>query len=239
RAAMARWRQPDEHFGRDTTARRLIDQPHQDLYNAAVLVSPEANILGVYRKQALVPVAERTPFGDFWPLLRRVLPASTEFTAGPLPEPVMFGGRRMGVSICYEDILPRLFRDSVVATQPELLVNLTSDAWFGDSPAAALHAALAKFRAVEHRLYLVRATNDGVTAVIDPAGRVVWQLPRRAPRSGAVTVQWLPPATLWGALGDLSGWFPAALALGFALARRPRGNARRLEPWQDSGDSGA
>ena len=79
----------------------------------------------------------------------------------------------VSVLICYEDILPRFTNDAVRHADPELLVNMTNDAWFGDTSEPWEHLALAQLRAVEHRRYLVRGTNSGVSAVVDPVGRVV------------------------------------------------------------------
>jgi apolipoprotein N-acyltransferase len=82
------------------------------------------------------------------------------------------GPARLSVSICYEAIFPELVRE-FTARGAELLVNVTNDAWYGTTSAPYQHLAMAAFRAVENRRYLVRAANTGITAVVDPRGRVL------------------------------------------------------------------
>ena len=116
-------------------------------------------------------------------------------------------------------------REAVNKSNPDLLVNLASDAWFGDSSVSSFHLALAKLRAIEHRRFLVRATNTGVTAVVDPVGRTVRELPPRILASTVSTVRWLHTATLYDAIGD-APWYVVAILTGwFVLRNRPREQA--------------
>ena len=130
-----------------------------------------------YDKQYLLTFGEYLPFGDTFPILYKWSPNSGHFSPGHVARPAP--ARRRGathpvtVLICYEDILPRFTNDAVRHADPELLVNMTNDAWFGDTAEPWEHLALAQLRAVEHRRYLVRGTNSGVSAVVDPVGRVV------------------------------------------------------------------
>ena len=109
--------------------------------------------------------------------------------------------------------------------QPEMLVNLTNDAWFGDTTEPWIHLALAKFRAIEHRRYLLRATNSGVSAVVDPVGRVVAHGGTFRPETVEATAHWLSPTRtgyeLWG---DTPWWLASAavVAMGFLSRRRGR-----------------
>jgi apolipoprotein N-acyltransferase len=103
----------------------------------------------------------------------------------------------------------------------DLLLNLTNDAWFQGSPAAELHLALAAFRAVEHRRYLIRATNDGVTAMVDPGGAVTWRLPAGRAASGVAEARWLHGSTWYGRLGDAPWAATVVLALLFGTRCRP------------------
>ena len=82
------------------------------------------------------------------------------------------GAYRLGVTICYEGILPSFFR-KVHAQRPHVLINLTNDAWFGKTAEPCFHLALSSFRAIEQRTSFVRATNTGVSAFFSPAGRMV------------------------------------------------------------------
>lgn len=146
-------------------------------YNSAFILDEEGNVEGTYDKTFLLAFGEYIPFGDLFPQLYEYSPNSGRMTAGARIDPLIFpfAGRdwNLSVLICYEDILPGFTRDLVRHGNSDLLINMTNDAWFGDSNEPWIHMDLAKFRAVEHRRYLVRATNTGVSAVIDPVGRLV------------------------------------------------------------------
>jgi apolipoprotein N-acyltransferase len=111
--------------------------------------------------------------------------------------------QRILVSICYEDLLAEATREAVIQGHPDLLFNLTSDAWFDGSRIPYLHLELAKLRTIEHRRFLVHATNTGVTAVFDPAGRTAFLLPARQEASGVARVAWVSGYTPYEAMGDV------------------------------------
>jgi apolipoprotein N-acyltransferase len=111
---------------------------------------------------------------------------------------------------------------AVAEGRPELLVNLTIDTWFGRTIEPSEHLALAQMRAVEHRRFLVRATNSGVSAIVDPAGRVTRRGEPFVEDAFVGEVRLMQPSTVYEALGDLP-WYAGALALGvMAMFRRPR-----------------
>jgi len=93
-----------------------------------------------------------------------------DFAPGTV-NPLSLNGHRLGVLICYEVIFPELARD-YVRQGSDLLVNLTNDAWFGRSSAPYQHLAMARFRAIENRIWLARAANTGISALIAPSGRI-------------------------------------------------------------------
>jgi len=111
----------------------------------------------------------------------------------------------IGVFICYEAIFPQLVR-RLAADGPGVLVNISNDAWFGDSSAAAQHLEMARLRAIENRRFLLRATNDGITAVIDPCGRVRARLPRHQAAVLAERFDYLAARTFYTAHGDVFAW---------------------------------
>jgi apolipoprotein N-acyltransferase len=191
------------------------------LTNSAVLGNEDGKVAGRYDKRELVPIGERRVLD--WPLAAAILPTVARFHTGEQRPPPRLQGHPLGLSICYEDILPRSFRDSVSRSDPHLLISLTSDRWF-NSPGPALHLALASFRAVEHRRYLVRATTTGRTAVVEPSGRVIWQLPEATLASGVVEVRWVQGRSLYSALGDWP-WIILSACYGVALTWRPRRTA--------------
>jgi apolipoprotein N-acyltransferase len=181
-------------------------------YNTAFLVDERGEIQGTYDKTSLLPLAEHLPFAEHLAWLYELPPHATPFTAGSSTEPLVLGDLRLGILICVEDILPRLARE-VMRHEPHLLVNITNDVWFGSTREPRIHLALATFRAVEHRRFLVRATNTGVSAVVDPVGRIVAETPisSRANLLGEVVP--LQMRTLYGRLGDWVGALALVLVL--------------------------
>jgi apolipoprotein N-acyltransferase len=97
-----------------------------------------------------------------------------DFLSGSGFQPVTIAGERVGFLICYEGIFPEIGR-AYGRSDASLLVNITNDAWFGTTSAPFQHLSMTVFRAVENRLYVVRAANTGVSAIIDPTGRITAQ----------------------------------------------------------------
>ncbi len=112
----------------------------------------------------------------------------------------------------------------ITEAKPHVMINLTNDAWFGDTQEPWIHLVLSKYRAIEHRRYLVRSTNSGISAVVDPLGRVVAQSGLLTRENLRVDVHMLEQATIYTALGDWPGWL-SFLAIGSMLIRR-RGAVR-------------
>ncbi len=176
--------------------------PRNALTNSAILSDTLGHIIGRYDKHELVPFGEQDALSSL-PIVSDALRAVTRFSRGPRRAPIVFRGYTLGVSICYEDILRESFRESILDARPDLLVNITSDAWFAGSAAPDLHLALAILRAVEHRRYLLRATNTGISAAVAPTGEVVWRLPEDQVATGVVSVRYLRADTLYERWGDL------------------------------------
>ncbi len=190
--------------------------------NAAILAMPDGTVAGEYDKQTLVPFGEYVPFESRWPWLRRLTPRAGDFDRGFGSSVIGFQGKRLLVRICYEDILAERFRADVEASKPDLLVDISSDAWFIGSGVPALHAALAQLRAIEHRRYLVHATNTGLTLVVDPVGREVLRLPSERRAAATADVRWLRARTAYESLGSTpSIGLAVATGLLALLRRRP------------------
>ncbi len=145
-------------------------------YNSAYLLSPSGDVLGKYDKVHLVPYGEYVPLKRFFPFLGKIVEAVGDFEQGEEGQVLSLDGQRVGVLICFEVIFPALSR-AMVQNGAQLLVNITNDAWFGTSSAPYQHLSMAVFRAVETRRALARAANTGITAFIDPVGRVLDEMP--------------------------------------------------------------
>lgn len=148
-------------------------------FNSAIAIYPDGSMPAPYHKRILMPFGEYMPGSKWLPWLQDFNPLAQGFTAGQKSSVFEFPMReqvaRLAPLICYEDIVPELSRDAV-RNGAQALVNLTNDAWFGDSQAPFQHNAIASFRAIENRRYLVRSTNSGLTAVINPLGQVEQKL---------------------------------------------------------------
>jgi apolipoprotein N-acyltransferase len=203
--------------------KRVPDEREYVLYNTAVASDETGAITSRYDKQYLLTFGEYLPFGDTFPVLYKWSPNSGHFSRGTSLDPLLLdvGGAKHPVSmlICYEDILPEFTNDAVRHADPELLVNMTNDAWFGDTVEPWEHLALAQLRAVEHRRYLVRGTNSGVSAVVDPVGRVVAKSGTFRQEAISSAIHWMKGRTVYERIGDWP-WLLVSIALGIGAFRR-------------------
>ena len=200
------------------------------VYNSAFLRDTDGRVLGRYDKRVLVPFGEYMPFGDRFPRLRELSPATSNFSAGSGVALLRLGsGARIGALICYEDVIPGPSR-AAVAEGATLLVNLTNDAWYGDSAEPVQHQALAAWRAVEMRRDLVRSTNTGLTSVIAASGDVVGELPTFTSDTLTAEVRLLSATTIYAAVGDVLAWAAVATTLAIMLIRARAARLRNAEP---------
>ena len=133
---------------------------------------------------------------------------------------MVLGPMRLSVFVCYEDLLPEFTRDLVHEGRPNVLVNLTNDAWYGDTHEPWIHLALAKFRAIEHHRALVRSTNSGVSAFVDPLGRIVSHTGVFTREELVEDVPLLDRGTVFEVLGERPLGALAVLALAWSVFRR-------------------
>ena len=191
-------------------------------FNTALLADAEGAVVGRYDKHFLLPFGEYIPFGETFPSLYEGSPNSGRLSPGDALDPVVWNGHPITVLVCYEDILPAYVRRAVRQGRPELLVNVTIDTWFGRSIEPWEHLALAELRAVEHRRYLVRATNSGVSAIVDATGRVTAHGGMFDEEGFVGEVRLLTGSTVYEAIGDAPFWAGAGAVLAMAIFRRPR-----------------
>jgi len=199
-------------------------------FNSALAVSPDGRVRGVYHKRILMPFGEFFPFARTFPALKDLSPQTGDFDVGdrlePLPLAVAGNGEsaadiKFAPLVCYEDLLPG---PSLIAASygAEVLVNITNDAWYGDTHAPYQHHLLAQWRAVEVRKYLLRVTNTGLTAVVDPFGRTVSELPLFQAEKLLAEVKPLNIRTLFSYWGRTPSYLLALLLLILSFVRLRR-----------------
>ncbi|MDL2306750.1 apolipoprotein N-acyltransferase [Desulfovibrio sp. OttesenSCG-928-C06] len=150
-------------------------------YNRVWLLDENGSAAGSYDKEHLVPFGEYIPPGLYVPFASEFL-QGTGFTPGSgTPEALRTGVFTLGLLICYEVIFPELAQTRVAgdtdSAGANLLVSVSNDAWFGKSSAPMQHLQLAAQRCIEQGRYMARATNTGVSAIIDPSGRIIHPSP--------------------------------------------------------------
>ncbi len=188
-------------------------------FNSAVLLAPNGQRVFTYDKIHLVPFGEYVPkrnwLGFAGPIVGGIgdFARGSDYAVGKLP------GGRFGVFICYEAIFPNEVR-RFVTHGAELLINLSNDGWFGRSAAPDQHLAMARFRAIENRRWLLRATNNGHTVVIDPYGRIRARLSTDVRGTLSAPFAFRSDSTLYTRFGDWVAWL--SLAAGLLLFVWPR-----------------
>ena len=189
-------------------------------FNSAFLMGPDGVLLGRYDKRILMPFGEYIPFAAAFPAIKSLSPETGGFTPGRGVKIFDIGDKlKVGQLICYEDIVADMPRRTTQAGA-EVLLNILNDAWYGRSAAPYQHQALALWRAIENRRYLLRGSNSGVTSVIDPAGRIVAQGGLFTAEVVSATVQRLHLTTVYTRVGDVFAWSVVAGAVALLLTVR-------------------
>ena len=193
-----------------------------DYFNSAYLLSPRGDIHGKYDKVHLVPYGEYVPLRTVFPFISSLAAGIGDFTEGKGFDPLIMADRKIGVMICYEGILPEAARTYKNAAA-DVLVNITNDAWFGTTSAPYQHLSMSIFRAVETRLYLVRAANTGISAIVDPSGRVLAQTEIFKKDKIHGNIRFMQTPTFYAKYGDWIVWFSftgLVILLAWVLKRR-------------------
>jgi apolipoprotein N-acyltransferase len=182
--------------------------------NSAMVLNPSGHVTLHYDKIHLVP------FGEYVPawldhLVGKITSQAGNFVPGSNYTSAQADQGAIGVFICYEDIFPQLVR-KLTPRGPSVLANISDDAWYGDSSAASQSLEMARLRAIEERRYLLRATDDGITAVIDPYGRVLETLPRHQQAALAGRFDYEGEETFYHTHGDVFAWLCVTLAAALA-----------------------
>jgi len=196
-------------------------------YNSALMFDAQGKRVFSYDKVHLVPFGEYEPF----PLIHRVVSnvssevggfrKGTSYSVAHLPN-----SYTLGVFICYEAIYAGEIRH-FAANGADLFVNISNDGWFGHSAAAEQHLRMARVRAVENRRWIVRTTNSGITASIDPYGRIFRPLPKDVRAAADLPYDFRTDKTIFTRIGDWFSWLCVIVsAILLALTWMPK----KLEP---------
>jgi apolipoprotein N-acyltransferase len=188
------------------------------IWNSIEAIDVRGAVRARYDKAHLVPFGEYMPLSQFLPM-KKITPGSIDLSAGPGPQTIALPGLpAFSPNVCYEAIFPGAVVDG--RARPAWILNVTNDAWYGRSSGPYQHFAIARTRAIEEGLPLVRVANNGISGVIDPVGRVVARTGLNDITYADIALPVGAPPTLYAAAGD---WiFLGMLALGLlpALPRR-------------------
>jgi apolipoprotein N-acyltransferase len=219
-------------LGATTSAPRAAPRFEGDVsdayFNSAVLLDGDGTIHGRYDKNYLLIGGEYIPFSEYFPWIYKLIPAAGDLEPGRSLDPVVAdlwgqGPVRIGVLVCYEGILPGFAR-GLAAGEPHVIVNMTNDDWFGRTAERYLHFALTIPRAIEHRRAFARPTLTGVSAFVDPAGRIVSQTPVTGEDTLLEDVPLLTLPSLYPRIGDVFAWLcTVVLGAAYAFGRWRRG----------------
>ena len=213
------------------------DADHLWKYNTALLVDPKGTPTGRYDKIHLVPFGEYVPFVETFPFMKTFTPYEGDYSCKPGERWTRFAmkanGRQFTFAcvICYEDSDPSMAREYVAPAAPpvDFFVNISNDGWFNGTAEHEEHLAICRFRAVETRRSVVRAVNMGISAIIDPDGRVValpgetWAKSKKVDGIVRGTIPLDTRTTIYGEHGE---WLPVGCWL-FLIAMAVRGLFRR------------
>jgi apolipoprotein N-acyltransferase len=186
-----------------------FNREHPDYYyNAAFLLNPgPAKTLNIqkYEKHGLLAFGEYMPAGEIFPKLYQLFPQVSHFHRGTRTGEFELNGQSLGITICYEEIVPQLFRE-IVIPGARAVINLTNDSWFGDTNEPWFHANLNVFRAVENRIPIVRVANTGFSFSVDDRGRMqeTTELFKEGILNVKVNLPTSPKITFYAAHGE---WF--------------------------------
>ncbi len=189
-------------------------------FNTAIFIDKNEDILALYHKQYLLAFGEYMPFSETFPSLKKIIKMVGNITPGKEITPFILKDRAsFGIFICYEDIIES-FGNKVAKNKPNIYLNLTNDAWFLESVAADLHKMIALFRTIEHRRYLVRATNTGRSAIIDSMGIIKKELPLYEKGEMLYKIPILKGRTFYEMFGKYTPYIGLIILLFYFLKRK-------------------
>ncbi len=187
-------------------------------HNSAFVISPHRELLGRYDKIHMVPFGEYVPLKSVLFFVQKLAYGIGDFEGGRTHTIFDLPRGRLGATICYEVIFPDQVR-RYVKEGADFLVNITNDAWFGRSAAPAQHLAMAAVRAAENNRYLIRAANTGISAIVDPGGRILQASDLFVPTVVSGRIRLEQGETFYTRHGDLFAWSCVAFVVAVFMAR--------------------
>jgi apolipoprotein N-acyltransferase len=204
------------------TFERSRDGQRSEVYNSLILADANGDVLNTYDKIELLVFGETYPFSATLPFLERVF-GTNWFTRGSALHHLRLDDHSFMPTICFEDVLPSLIRRLWHEAGPaDVLVNGTNDSWYGDTVQPMEHLALALFRSIETRRALIRSTNTGISAIVDPAGRITQRTGQWKREALVAEVPLIKDGstTVFMKIGNVVGWLCVMLsAFGWWRAR--------------------
>jgi len=187
------------------------------IFNSAAFFQPDGSSAGRYDKVHLVPWGEYVPFKSLFFFAGNLTQGVGDFDRGTQRNIFRSGGHAFGTFICYESVFPNEVRQFVL-NGAEVLVNISNDGWYGDTSAPWQHLNMVRMRAIENHRWVLRATNTGITASIDPFGRVYEAAPRHVRTAITVGFNYRDDLTFYTLHGDVFAWMCAAVTVLLWLA---------------------
>lgn len=212
------------------TYERIAEGADPDVYNTAVYTAANGDVVALFDKVELLMFGETLPLVETFPWIEDLFSRSSTFQRGktftPFEVPYAAAGEagpaKLLPMICYEDIIPTfvrmMWREGGVAS---VLVNVTNDSWYGDTHEPLIHLVLATFRSIETRRSLIRSTNTGISAFVDPLGRITARTGQWTKETLVADVPVITDgsSTIYMLLGDVLAWVSLAL-IGYGAWRR-------------------
>ena len=191
---------------------------NSQIFNSAALVNPAGEWVGRYDKVHLVPFGEYLPFPKLFAFAGGLTKEVGEFQHGTSHAPLQAGGESLGTFICYESIFPDEVREGPLQGA-QVLLNISNDGWYGDSGAWKQHLQQTEMRAIENDRWLLSATNTGMTASIDPYGRIVAATPRKVRTALEAPYALRTGTTFYTRHGDWFAFLCAIISIGAVVSR--------------------
>jgi len=202
----------------------MLGHDQTGTYNSAVFTAANGDILGRYDKIHLVPFGEYIPYRKLFFFAHKLTQQLVDLQRGKKREVFRSDGHAFGIFICYESVFADEIRPFAL-NGAQVFVNVSDDGWYGDTSAPWQHLNMARMRAVENHRWILLDTNNGITAAIDPKGRVTFSAPRNVDTSLVVRYGYESDLTFYTRYGDAFAYACGIIVVGalllFARRRRP------------------